>query len=367
MHRASSMKVVIDTTVLGRDSTLSASDGQLLRVFLERTQSELCIPRVVAEEAVNLVRKSVAAFNKAAQEAARLSRDRKTFFPVDVEAKVAEYRDRLDAEVRACKGRILELPAVSHERLLSRTLSNRKPFVDGGRGYKDTLIWFTILELMESCDDEICFISTNYKDWARENDHNLLHISLWEDLSRFKVNPTRVHLVESLSEFNRQYTIKDLPEPSADEVRPEPNYRQILLDGHDLVKTEMPSALAGLLQVMSNFEVNPDPVTLLSLSLPTGIEHHVPPRLIDAGRRVLQFSAGYTATVEFRVPTPRLPSRWNQFSFHLVQDQENNAFVVHATLRVRASFHMIQDGENTERFSFGISTDTSLLESLKVG
>jgi hypothetical protein len=361
------MKVVIDTTVLGRDSTLSGSDAQLLKVFLTRTQGELCVPRVVLEESVNLVRKSILEFNRAAKDAGRLSKAKKKFAPVDVEGEMAEYRERLTLAVNAYNGRILDLPEVGHEELLDRVLAPIKPFTDKGRGYKDALIWFSIVELLQKCGDDLVFISDNYKDWARAERRDLLHLDLWKDLSQRKISPHRVVLIASLSEFNQRYTLNTLKDlsPTDEQLYPEPNYQQILLDGHDLVRTEMPSALAGLLGAIARFEERPTDLRLLALSLPSDIQKYEQ-KVIEGGRRVLQFGATYIATVEFPVPSPRVPTGWSQFSYRVVNDITTGNFRINATLRVRANFHMIVDGENTESFSFGLHTDTDMLASIKV-
>jgi PIN domain len=361
------MKVVIDTTVLGRDSTLAGSDAQLLKVFLTRTQSELCVPRLVFEESVNLVRKSVSDFNRAAKDAGRLSKARKTFAPVDVEMEVKEYRNRLDSAVKACNARILDLPKVGHEELLGRVLAAVKPFTDKGRGYKDALIWFTIVELLQSCDEDLVFISDNHRDWARGQERNLLHLDFWKDLSFRKIKPNRVVLIASLSEFNQEYTLKTLKElsPTDAQLYPDPDYQQILTDGHDFVKTEMPAALAGLLGAIARFEAEPLEVTLLALSLPSDIQKHEQ-KVIEGGRRVLQFAASYTATIEFPVLSPNVPAHWNQFSYRVIADVTTGSYRVNATVRIRANFHMIVDGENTESFSFALQTDTDMLGSVKV-
>ena len=76
------------------------------------------------------------------------------------------YVDRLRKRLEDHGAAISPLPAVGHEQLVSRDLAGRKPFraaskgEKGGRGYRDALIWETILELVRSLpeDEQIYFI-----------------------------------------------------------------------------------------------------------------------------------------------------------------------------------------------------------------
>lgn len=140
------MKVIFDTTVFAHGFNSKSGDVRLIKKFLESTPSELCVPAIVIEEAVNLVRKSIEEANQELREPQRLTGDTTTFKKFDVQSAVAKYRGDLDALLQSLKTRILPFPAVSHADLANRALAAYKPFVTGGRGYRDALIWYTVLE-----------------------------------------------------------------------------------------------------------------------------------------------------------------------------------------------------------------------------
>jgi len=72
------MKVVIDTTVIGQGFNSRSAELRLLKNFLERTNAELCVPGVVYDEAINLVRKSIEQLNTSVNATRRLTGDEKT-------------------------------------------------------------------------------------------------------------------------------------------------------------------------------------------------------------------------------------------------------------------------------------------------
>lgn len=70
-----------------------------------------------------------------------------------------------------------------HSELLARALNRRKPFSEKGSGYRDALIWHSILWIAETYgveNDPIAFVTSNTRDFADSN--NQLHPDLCADL-----------------------------------------------------------------------------------------------------------------------------------------------------------------------------------------
>jgi PIN domain len=82
--------------------------------------------------------------------------------------------------------------------LLERSVAERRPFQSKGRGFRDALIWETVLEL--AVDDEVALVTDNWKDFAK-GDNNALHSDLKEDLTNRGLPEDRVQLVRSLEAF----------------------------------------------------------------------------------------------------------------------------------------------------------------------
>lgn len=93
-------------------------------------------------------------------------------------------------------GRIVPLPTVPHERLLKDTLLGRKPLSRGDGGYRDALIWHSLLAVARDSSDEIILLSENTKDFA-DSTTGSLSADLQSDLSELGSEAV-VRLVTSL-------------------------------------------------------------------------------------------------------------------------------------------------------------------------
>jgi len=67
---------------------------------------------------------------------------------------------------------ILPFPSVTHEVLVKKCLDARRPFrkKDYDRGYRDALIWFSLLEFAQKNSGEVYFISANTSDFGDNDD-----------------------------------------------------------------------------------------------------------------------------------------------------------------------------------------------------
>ena len=90
------------------------------------------------------------------------------------------FRDRLLARFAAANVNNSNYPTNTHEEVVKRATSRRKPFDEKGSGYRDTLIWFNILELAGELDGRIYLVARD-KDF-RDNSGNL-HDDLMDDLT----------------------------------------------------------------------------------------------------------------------------------------------------------------------------------------
>jgi hypothetical protein len=76
--------------------------------------------------------------------------------------------DRVRERLEANLVEILPIPMVSHKVLLSRDLAGRLPFGPSGKGYRDALIWHTIVERWASTQlFEDAYIVTNDDDFGK--------------------------------------------------------------------------------------------------------------------------------------------------------------------------------------------------------
>jgi hypothetical protein len=68
--------------------------------------------------------------------------------------------------------------------VVDRALACKRPFLEGEKGYRDTLIWLSLLEHIKVTDsqDEIVFITANSKDFFESGSKDTFHPDLITDI-----------------------------------------------------------------------------------------------------------------------------------------------------------------------------------------
>jgi hypothetical protein len=214
------MHVVVDTNILFADFAFKSESFRVLSEGVRRTDLRLRIPQVVFDEAVNKYREECIKLYSAIKNSLQRY-DSFCFTPLelelpsaDLEEEVEQYAERLRKWCAAARGKLMLYPRETHKEVVRRELSRRRPFQQNGSGYRDCLIWLTILRLLRSGSDGVYFITANTKDF---NDGHQLHPDLVADLTNAKIPRDSVRLFSSLADFNARVIIPGLA--SVTEIR----------------------------------------------------------------------------------------------------------------------------------------------------
>ncbi len=188
--------IVLDTSAINRNWYLVGGQLEKLMRFLEETGIPLLVPEVVIEEQVAHFREEI---QKAESHGLRLDAMigtdlRSTVFE-QLEELCDRYRGLLVERIEAY-GAILPIPSVEHITLVKRDLGRRKPFSQDGRGYRDALIWHTIVE-EEKEEGCIAVITANTKDFMQQGE---LHPDLKFDPERHS-GGDRLVFFQSIKDF----------------------------------------------------------------------------------------------------------------------------------------------------------------------
>jgi predicted nucleic acid-binding protein len=180
-------RIILDTSVLVPDYRLRSLTLRAVLRAAGDLGDDLLIPRLVLDELINKFREDLEAASHAfARTRGRLFGllDRKrTSHRVNVERHVAAYSTWLNSELNSKKVKILDYPTCDHRDVVARALHRRRPFsADGQRGYRDALIWETILRSLRFDWKETFFVSTNTRDFADPQDSGRLHPDLLQEL-----------------------------------------------------------------------------------------------------------------------------------------------------------------------------------------
>jgi PIN domain len=140
-----------------------------------------------------------------------LTDDRASFVDVPTagisRANSADPYDKfLSAQLATMKAEIPDYAEIPHEAVVKRDLARRKPFQQSGKGYRDTLLWETILRHCISKKGFTAFVTQNTRDFASVE--NQLHKELIQDVhSAANGIAGKIVLTRDLLTFTDRYVV----------------------------------------------------------------------------------------------------------------------------------------------------------------
>lgn len=181
------VNIILDTNILPGDWWLQSPNLHVLMDALGRLGGHLNIPRAVLDETVNLYRRAlVEAHDKMANANHLMKRvlPDVLFDSLPSEAiagHVHDYEDELRLMMEALHIHVVEYPEVPHQQVVERLLAGRRPFQSQDKGYRDYLVWMSVLSVLEDVEGTVVFVSRNTKDFADATGVGL-HPDLVEEL-----------------------------------------------------------------------------------------------------------------------------------------------------------------------------------------
>ncbi|MDE2902431.1 MAG: PIN domain-containing protein [Chloroflexota bacterium] len=121
---------------------------------------------------------------------------------IDIDQAVNEYRQHIEKTFSLRKWPRLRYPTLSHREVVARAVNRRRPFYENGSGYRDTLIWLSIIQWMPAVDDQVILITS---DKAFGEKDGTLHADLASDLGEIDRSEEDVVLLKSLPAFVKKY------------------------------------------------------------------------------------------------------------------------------------------------------------------
>ncbi len=211
------MLVVLDTTETFNDLRLESPDYKMLHSFLARHPAKLVMPRIVVEEMTNHYRKKLTEQQKLARDkcrglnALRPGTVDETQFDLDIAAACADYRQDLKRKLTKFFVEEVDYSDIDLPSVVARALERRKPFDSKGKaGFRDALLWESILIVAKRQKDDVVFVTRNSKDFG---EHGRLADDLAADLKRAGISGEKVALCKGLRKFVDEYV-----KPSLDKL-----------------------------------------------------------------------------------------------------------------------------------------------------
>lgn len=198
--------IIIDTNVIHLDFKLNKARIVTLCNTSTILGHEIFIPEVVIDEIVKQydekAEEYINSFNKALKKLSELSTSPITQTPIDAKGFISNYRNELNNRIKQLGIGIIPYPNTGHKIMVARELGKKKPFKDSTKGYRDALIWDSVMEHTQkySSNCGIIFLTANSKDFA-DKDKKDLHTDLIADCISNGIPTTSIRLVTDIQNF----------------------------------------------------------------------------------------------------------------------------------------------------------------------
>ena len=198
------MKYLIpDTNIFVQDFRMTGNTFSAFISNYKAVADKVIVPKVVYQETINRysmsVHKEIEGTNKHIRKLIGYVGEKLKYPNIKTSD---EYKEIYEAYFLEKLGiidfDIYQYPDVSHEKIAQKAIEKTKPFKSNGVGYCDTLIWETILEILnKEADCEVLFITNNTQDFF---DGDELSKVLKSDLIDNNILPQRIKAYSSLKD-----------------------------------------------------------------------------------------------------------------------------------------------------------------------
>lgn len=210
--------IVLDTNILVADYRLKGAAFAILVEGMSRHGWRLAIPMVVFDELMTKFTESVtkqhAAMMKSSTELCALDDGSAVDLQQlpGVEQIVRRYRQYITGRFSELSVEYLPYPTCAHADIVAHVLARKKPFGDSDAGYRDFLVWYSVVERLRGSEESVAFVSNNTRDFC---DRDCLHEDLLSLVRAAGAVPDRVEFFRSIRDFNDQRVIPALEKLAA--------------------------------------------------------------------------------------------------------------------------------------------------------
>ena len=181
------MHVFLDTNFFHNDWHLKLSSTRLLLHYLNNEAYPLLLSSLVVEETENLHRRIAQEAHLTFQKKAHVLNGLFPDFnlPTSTLENLSEYQLKTLLAKKVDHLITVEYENIPQSTVVKRAIAARRPFKDNEKGYRDTIIWLSLLSHLKEngIDGEVAFISTNTADFMAP-DKKDFHPDLLEDIRR---------------------------------------------------------------------------------------------------------------------------------------------------------------------------------------
>jgi hypothetical protein len=161
------MQFFLDTNVFYGDWFARGANFKYLFHFINNEGHDLLISKVVLQEAENIQNREL---GSAIADAKRFLANATKLNGVEILPEppnfCVEKYDLFSILKEKCQSvTVLDYESIPHSLVVNRALKRVRPFQQNEKGYRDTLIWLSLLDRLRTKPEEVIFISANKSDF----------------------------------------------------------------------------------------------------------------------------------------------------------------------------------------------------------
>lgn len=225
------MLIFCDTNIFYNNWHLKNAQWGLLSNFIHNTSARLIVSELVCEEVQNIQEKeSLSAIDAIRAEINKLNKLNAEKAEFDPRALLQTYTFKTILEDRFGEIAYFSYDMIPQKEVVGRAIKRVRPFQDEDKGYRDTLIWLSLLNYLQTIQyqGQLIFINANSNDFY--NGGRGFHADLQRDITQSRVTCT-FSIFISLYDFLNKHVV---PEEHA--VNYEEFYQQYLNTNDRLVQ-----------------------------------------------------------------------------------------------------------------------------------
>ena len=257
--------VIIDTCIFIDKEQDFFFESPILKLLKESKDVKIIMPKVIVEEITKRVELIIDNTNNTITEKNKKLEKYKIsdlykLTHLDKNVVINDFHNQLLDFYKNNNIELEDYPqTITVQNVLDRALSKKKPFKnDGGdAGFKDYLIWLTIMEIAKKHpSDNINFVTANKKDFTKDKN---LHEDLIEDLSSLNIKNINSNVFQTLEEFkNASLDLKSIDEDNTSLINNVQNkiVENVNIDNENMISDIINKIIDGEIEIFSIGEIS---------------------------------------------------------------------------------------------------------------
>lgn len=206
------MNIVLDTNIIYSDFLFRSKEFDILLDYLKKTDSTFILPEVILLEIEQKYKESleerIEEYNKSSKHLDLLQNNKEKhigIIDINIENETKNYISFLKTKLKIRPKQIVPYKNEYLPELIKRAINKSKPFQNEDKGFRDTIIWLTILDYCESTSRQIIFISNNPTDFGTKNVNNTLNNNLLKECEERKI---KIIYYNTIKDFIEKHSTK---------------------------------------------------------------------------------------------------------------------------------------------------------------